>query len=98
METESLIPTDEFCAFHNIEYSFISSLQDVGLIKIITLKETRYISESQVKKLEKILRLHDELEINIEGIDTISHLLQRMRRMQIEIHALKNKLRLYEDI
>ena len=40
MQTEYLIAVDEFCANLNIEISFISSLQQTGLIEITTIKET----------------------------------------------------------
>jgi hypothetical protein len=97
MNKVNLIPANEFCASHNIEISFIESLQETGLIEITTIKETEYIQESQLYDLEKIVRLYYELDINLEGIDTVIHLLQRMNDMQDEITLLKNRLRLYEQ-
>jgi hypothetical protein len=41
--------------------------------------------------------LYHELHINIEGIDAIHHLLQRIENMQHEIIALKNRLSFYEE-
>jgi hypothetical protein len=35
MQTEYLVAVDEFCANNNIEISFISSLEQNGLIEII---------------------------------------------------------------
>jgi len=98
MQEELLISADEFCTCHNIEFSFIRDLQESGMIKIVIRKDASYIPESQLEKLERILRLHDDLEINVEGIDTITHLLQRIDRMQNEITILQNRLRLYEDL
>ena len=98
METENLISTDEFCALYNVEYSFVSSLQQSGLIEIQTLEERRFIPTSQLVELEKYVRLHGELDINLEGIEAINHLLQRIRTMQDEIASLKTRLRLYEII
>ncbi len=95
---ENLIPADEFCANHNIEISFIRTLQETGLIEITTIEETGYINASQLYELERIVRLHYELDINLEGIETINHLLQRINNMQDEITALRNRLRLYETI
>ena len=40
MDTNYLISVDEFCANHDIEISFISSLAETGLIEITTIKET----------------------------------------------------------
>lgn len=96
MQTENLIALDEFCANHNIEISFISSLQQTGLIEITTIKETGFINTSQLQQLEKFIRLYYELDINLEGIDSITYLLQRINSLQDEIIALKNRLRLYE--
>jgi hypothetical protein len=96
MQTEYLIAIDEFCANHNIEISFISSLQQTGLIEITTIKETGFIDAGQLQQLEKFIRFYYEMDINLEGIETITHLLQRIDSMQDEIVLLKNRLRLYE--
>jgi hypothetical protein len=97
MNKVNLIHTNEFCAKHNIEISFINSLQEAGLIEITTFKETEYIHESQLHELEKIIRLYYELDINLEGIETVIHLLRQINDMQDEITLLKNRLRLYEE-
>jgi len=96
MQAEKLTAVDIFCANHNIEISFISSLQQTGLIEVTTIKETGFIDSNQLRQLEKIVRLYYELDINLEGIETINFLLQRMNNMQDEIIALRNRLRLYE--
>jgi hypothetical protein len=96
MNKGNMILADEFCTSHNIEISFISSLQDAGLIEITTVKETEYIHESQLNELEKIVHLYYELDINLEGIETVIHLLHRINEMHDEITLLKNRLRLYE--
>lgn len=98
MQTENLIAADDFCIYHNIEFSFIRNLCEFGLIETVTVKKVDYIPENQLNKLERMLRLHRELDINMEGIDTIDHLLKRMDSLQNEVIRLKNKLRLYENI
>ncbi len=97
METGHLIAANDFCSSHQIEISFISSLKEFGLIEITTIKETSYIDTRQLQQLEKFLRMHYDLEINLEGIEAITHLLNRVNNMQDEITALKNRLSLYED-
>jgi hypothetical protein len=96
MKTEYLVAIDEFCTSHNIEISFISSLQRSGLIEITTIKESAFIEADKLQQLEKFVRLYYDLDINLEGIETINYLLQRIGSMQDEIRALRNKLRLYE--
>jgi hypothetical protein len=96
MGTKKYIAINEFCANHDIEISFISSLQQTGLIEITTIKETKFIDVGNLQQLEKIVRFYYDLDINLEGIETITHLLQRINSMQGEIMALRNRLRLYE--
>jgi hypothetical protein len=96
MQTKYLVAVDDFCANHNIEISFISSLQQSGLIDIITIREAGFIEASQLQQLEKFVRLFYELDINLEGVESITHLLQKITAMQDEIVTLRNRLSLYE--
>lgn len=96
MRTRKYIAINEFCVNHNIEISFVSSLQQTGLIETTTIEETEFIDTEQLRQLERIICLHYELDINLEGIETITHLLQRMNAMQNEMISLRNRLRLYE--
>ena len=98
MDTQEFIPVDIFCRHHSVEVSFISSLQEFGLIEITQVNETQYIPLSQLTEAEKLVRMHNELEINTEGIDVVTHLLQRIRNMQEEIRLLRNRLGLYEEV
>jgi hypothetical protein len=43
-----------------------------------------------------MIRLHHELDINVEGVEAISHLLMLIEKMQEELTVVKNRLRLYE--
>jgi hypothetical protein len=98
MDSKNLVAVDEFCTSHEIEISFISSLRESGLIEITTISEGDFIETVQLKQLEKFMRLYYELDINLEGIETINYLLQRMNSLQDEIRALRNKLLLYENV
>jgi hypothetical protein len=90
------IALDDFCALHDIEASFISSLQQTGLIEITTIEQAGFLEESQLQQAEKYIRFHNGLDINLEGIETITHMLQRISLMNDEIVSLRNRLRLYE--
>ena len=94
---ENSIPAIEFCAFHHIEISFIHSLGDAGLLKTDPILETGSIPLEQLQELEKFIRLRYELDINLEGIEAIVHLLEREQHMRKEITQLRNKLSLYES-
>jgi hypothetical protein len=97
METTDMIVLDEFCTSHQVEVSFVRTLEEHGLIETIIVNETLYIQENELSKLEQILRLHQELNINSEGVDAIINLLKRIENMQNEITVLRNKLNFYEE-
>ena len=92
MEQDELILAKDFCIFHNIEYSFIDSLENSGLISVTSIQHSSYIHADEMQKLEKFVRLHYDLDINLEGIETINHLLERIEEMQKEILQLRNEL------
>jgi hypothetical protein len=97
MDSKNLVAVDEFCASHEIEISFVSSLRESGLIEITTISEGDFIESEQLKQLEKFMHLYYELDINLEGIETINYLLERMNSLHDEIRTLRNKLLLYEN-
>ncbi|UZH54967.1 chaperone modulator CbpM [Salinimicrobium tongyeongense] len=87
----------EFCNCHRLEYSFIHSLTEHGLIETVIIEENEYIEQEQIRELERMMRLHYDLDINLEGIEAINHLLDRVSRLQKEVRQLQNRLKLYED-
>lgn len=97
METRDLILIEHFCTNHDIEFSFIDSLQAFGLIEVVVHEDNKYLQQEQLKDVEKMMRMHYDLDINMEGIDVISHLLKRIDTLQHELRLAQNKLRLYEN-
>jgi chaperone modulatory protein CbpM len=85
-----------FCINYNIETSFVSSLQQTGFIEITIINDNAFIDDEQLRILERLVCFYYELNINIEGIETITHLLQQMNKMHDEIIVFQNKFRLYE--
>ena len=96
MQKGELIPANQFCGSHDVEVFFIYTLQQYGLLEITTVEETTYLPASLLPQAERMVRLHSELGINMEGIDDIKHLLKKVEDMQGEIAMLKNRLSLYE--
>ena len=97
MQSEELIPAEEFCIHHHIDISFIYSLKDSGLIELTSREEKIFVPLSELSRLEKMVRLYYEMDINLEGIETISYLLERMNSMQQTILQLSNRLERYES-
>ena len=96
MQTEDMIPADEFCIHHHIDISFIYSLNESGLIEISRIEEKTFVPVNQLQHLEKLVRLYSEMGINLEGIEAINWLLQRVNEMQAQITQLNNRLSMHE--
>lgn len=96
MAITGLITAKDFCTYHHVEYTLIHSLSEAGLVEIQVIGQTDYIPETELQKLEKMVRLHNELEINVAGIGAVTHLLQRLEDIQEEMRILRNRLSRYE--
>ncbi|MBK6476686.1 MAG: chaperone modulator CbpM [Flavobacteriales bacterium] len=96
MENEELIAMEVYCDHEGVEVSFVEALHDRGLIRITTVKEQRFIDPEHLSRVEKLARMHYDLDINLEGIEAISHLLERMEALQQDMRSLSERLRLYE--
>lgn len=92
---EQLIPAQEFCTHHHIEMNFIYSLREYGLIEMISDEGNDYISADKLNELEKIIRLHYDLDVNMEGIDVILHLLKQLDDAENELNQVKTQLKFY---
>lgn len=96
MDGTNLISIQRFCEHYKVPVSFIDSLQEYELVEIIVSDGENYLKITQLNKLEKMMRLHYDLDINLEGIDAIYNLLNQVEDLQKEIILLKNKLGFYE--
>lgn len=97
MDTTNLISVQQFCEHYKIPSAFIDALHEYELIEIVITKNESYLKTTQLNEIEKMMRLHYDLDINLEGIDAIYHLLKQVEDMQNKITALNNRLRFYED-
>lgn len=96
MKEQDLISVQLLCKRYNVPNSFIEKLQEYQLIEVIVRQEDFFIHVAQIKKVEKLMRLHFDLNINLEGVDAIYNLLQQVENLQDEVKFLKNKLNRYE--
>lgn len=97
MDTQELVSITVFCKHEEVELAFVHSLQERGLIEFITQEEEQYIAPVHLPRLEQLARMHYQLDINLEGIEALSHLLERVERMQEDLRTLRERLRLYEQ-
>lgn len=97
MKTSKLISIQQFCTHYKVPEKFINQLQEYELVEVIVTENEHFLRLKQLHKVEKMIRLHYDLHINLEGLDVISNLLLQLESHQNEIILLKNRLQFYED-
>ncbi len=98
METPEFISIQLFCSHYNVPMSFINALHEFDLIEITSIQEIYCIHKTQIGEIEKMIRLHYDLDINLEGVDAIYNLLKQVKSLQQDIVLLNNKLNRFKDI
>lgn len=96
MSNNELIAAKEFCVHHSISYTFIAELQQAGLVELVSIQEEQFIHNDHLEKLERLVRLHTDLDINPEGVEAIAHLLEKIEILQQEVKTLSQRLSRYE--
>lgn len=92
MDSSELVSLGELCKFYHIEMQFAISLCDNDLIDSIWVGELQCIHIDQLADFEQLLRLSQELEINLAGLEVIKHLLSRIKELQQEVRRLQFEL------
>ena len=91
------ISITQICESHQIEPQFIHQLHREGLVEIQQVDNQEVLTEDEVIAVERMIRLHYQLEINIQGIEAITHLLGQVHELQHEVQSLRSRLKRYED-
>lgn len=89
---EELILLSEYCEKSRAELEFILRLESEGLIETEIRDDAKYLQSEQLSDLDMFTRLHYDLSINIEGIDVIQRLLNRLHSLERELNILRRQL------
>ena len=90
---------NECIKIYNVDEAFIDSLEDSGLVSISTDEyNERFIEVEELADLEQFMRWYYDLNINVEGIEALYHMLDRVKAMQEELDRLQNEIRFYKSL
>ncbi len=98
MNTNDLVPVTVLCTHYEIEMSFFNNLEEVGLISMESIEEAKFIPTESLGEVEKIIRMQQDLNLNLEAIDVVFNLLNKVNTLQNELQSARNRLRIYERI
>lgn len=93
MREHTLISIQNICQSYGIEDRFLFELMEYGLIEI---EKGEYVRHETLPKVEKIISFNRNMNINLEGIEVILRLLDKMEKMDRDLRRLRNRLNLYE--
>ncbi|HVY75526.1 MAG TPA: chaperone modulator CbpM [Puia sp.] len=96
MADQEIIPLEIYCSYYQVEPEFLHALEEHGLIRISYQETKGYIHPDDMPQLEHFSRLYYELNINVPGIDALEHILEKLKQVQQEAAALRNRLKIYE--
>lgn len=97
MVRENFIPLVTICTHYKVEMDLMYDLSENDLLEITYIESKPCIEKEKLERLEKILRLHQDLQINIAGIDVVFNLLNQVNDLQEEAERLRAKLNIYES-
>lgn len=97
MTEKHLIKIEDCCTYYNVEYSFMQLLHEHDLIEIIEEQNATYIDADALNNFEKLMHMHYDLDINLEGMEVINNLLMRVEQMHKQINALHTELNNYKS-
>jgi chaperone modulatory protein CbpM len=91
------LAVEEFCTHHGVEVMLVREFADFGLIQLFVEEDREFVPDEEVSRLERMLRLSQELEVNKEGIDIILHMREELKQLRREADQLRYRLRQLEE-
>lgn len=97
MGTRNFFPIGKLCELYDLEITFFREMGEVGLIEFDLYQGEEGIYGEELYRVEKVIRIHRDLHVNLEGIDVVMHMLRRQEELEEKLLRLTNKLRRYEE-
>jgi chaperone modulatory protein CbpM len=91
------ITVEEFCNHHGVEVMLIREFADFGLIQLSVQENQEFVAQEEISRLERMLRLSQDLEVNKEGIDIILQMREELKQLRREASQLRYRLQQLEQ-
>ena len=95
MRNDNLILISTICECYSLDFSFIDELYQHGMVEIVNREDAIFINEDHLSLLEKIIRIHNDLNVNVEGIAVIIDLIDRIDLLEQENKSLRRKIEVH---
>ena len=95
---ENRILYTECIRIYQVKESFIDSLCELGLIRLLETEQDVFIEYDELEELEQFVRWHNDMDINPEGIEALYYMLDRVKSLQSKLDALQKELSFYRGL
>jgi hypothetical protein len=95
--TKQLLKINDICELYDVEFDFIDKIIENELIPTVENDSELFIEENELPVLEKIINLHYDLGVNIEGIEVILNLLEKIDELNEEITRLNRIVKYFDQ-
>ena len=90
------IAIEEFCTHHGIQVTLIREFADFGLVQLQEQEQKAVVPAEGIEKLERLIRLYNELGINKEGLEIILNMRDQLVSLNSELETIRYRLRQLE--
>ncbi len=96
MAARKYIYIRDFCQGHSLEEAFLRELQENELLSIEEVDSQPAFPRRELQQLERLVRLHRDLDLGPQGLQVVQQLLDRLDQMEQELWQLRRRLRRWE--
>jgi hypothetical protein len=82
---------------YEVDLDFFNAIIEQELLQVHEIGGVIHVHSADIGTLEQILRLTNELQINLEGVDVILNLLKRVQLLEAELAETKHRLKFLEE-
>ena len=90
------IAIEEFCNYHGIEATLIQEFAEFGLVQVHVQDNRHFVPDTDITRLERMIRLYHDLGVNKEGIEIILNMRQEIKRLRQQKQKLSYRLQQLE--
>ena len=91
------IEIEKFCTHHGVQVTLVREFADFGLVQLQEEEQKAVLPEAEIEKLERLLRLYNELGINKEGLEIILNMRDQLVSLHSELETIKYRLKQLEE-
>jgi chaperone modulatory protein CbpM len=92
MDEKKYLSIQQICTSYQVNQSLLVALEEYELIEIQYTNEEAYLGIDELAKLERLLRLNQDLDINVAGLVVVHELLEERKTLREELNRLQRQM------